>query len=104
MTRLPRDASVPATPRRWFLYLLECRNGALYCGITTDVERRFAQHMAGRGARYTKANPPVKVVYQETCASREDALRREIQVKGLSAAGKRALCRAWRKKGETNAW
>lgn len=80
-----------SSSRSWFLYLIECRSGALYCGITTDVERRFAQHLAGQGARYTKANPPVKVVYQETCASREEALRREMQVKSLTAAGKRAL-------------
>ena len=44
----------------WFLYLLECNNGAYYAGITNDLQARFETHLAGKGARYTRANPPVK--------------------------------------------
>ena len=48
--------------RPWFLYLLECRDGSYYAGISTDVEARFAAHQAGKGARYTRARPPLRVL------------------------------------------
>ena len=49
-------------PRPWFLYLLLCRNGSLYAGISNDVEARYRAHAAGRGARYTRANPPLRLL------------------------------------------
>lgn len=48
--------------RPWFLYLLECRDGSYYAGISTDVDARFAAHQAGKGARYTRARPPLRVL------------------------------------------
>ena len=55
-------AKVSTQNNTWFLYLLACKNGAYYAGITNDLESRFAAHLAGKGARYTRANPPVKIV------------------------------------------
>ncbi|MBS0210325.1 MAG: GIY-YIG nuclease family protein [Planctomycetes bacterium] len=78
----------------WFVYLLRCADRSLYTGITTDVERRCAQHNAGRGARYTRSRTPVKLVYQETAASRGLALRRELQIKALDRRAKEALIRS----------
>lgn len=76
--------------RPWFLYLLECRNGSIYTGITVDVAARFAAHAAGRGARYTRANPPVRILAVEACDDHAAALRRECEIKRWSAVKKRA--------------
>ena len=76
----------------WFVYLLECRNGAIYTGITTDVEARFAAHMAGKGARYTRANPPVRVLASLGYMDRSDASKAEYAIKRLTPVQKRLLC------------
>jgi len=67
----------------WHLYLIECRNGALYAGITTDVAARYAAHAAGKGARYTRANPPVRLVGSKPYADRSSALKAEWALKQL---------------------
>lgn len=79
----------------WFVYLLECRNGSVYTGITTDVQRRFAQHAAGKGARYTRSNPPLRVLGHFACPDRSSASRTECAIKRLPPAAKRALCKTW---------
>lgn len=76
----------------WFVYLLECRDGSLYTGITTDVPRRYAQHAAGKGARYTRSHPPARLLAQFPCADRSRASQAEHAIKKLPAARKRALC------------
>lgn len=75
----------------WYLYIVECRDGSLYTGITDDIPRRMAQHNAGKGAKYTRGRGPVILRYQETCGTHGDALRRELQIKGLSRKKKEAL-------------
>jgi putative endonuclease len=79
----------PAAP--WYVYLLECRGGRVYTGIATDVDRRLAEHRAGKGARFTRAHPPVRELARLPCADRPEALRREAAIKRLPAAAKRAL-------------
>jgi len=79
----------------WFVYLLECRDGSLYTGITTDVERRFAEHAAGKGARYTRAHPPSRLLGAAPQPDRASALRAELAIKRLSPAAKRALSERW---------
>ena len=76
----------------WFVYLLECRNGHVYTGIATDVEARYAAHLAGRGARYTRANPPLRLLAAFACADRSVASRAEAALKKLPSTAKRALC------------
>ena len=83
------DAASP-----WFVYLLECRGGRIYTGIATDVDRRIAEHRAGRGARFTRAHPPIRELARLECADRPEALRREAAIKRLDAAAKRALAAA----------
>lgn len=75
----------------WYLYLLECRDGSLYTGITTDVARRYAQHAAGKGARYTRARPPLRLLAQFTYPDRATASRAEHAIKRLRPEQKRAL-------------
>ncbi|WP_293715440.1 MULTISPECIES: GIY-YIG nuclease family protein [unclassified Stenotrophomonas] len=67
----------------WFLYLLECRDGSYYAGISTDVEARFQAHMAGKGARYTRAHPPLRILASRPYADRSAASRAEWQLKQL---------------------
>lgn len=73
----------------WFVYILRCQDGTLYTGITTDLDRRLAEHNVGkRGARYTRVRRPVRLVYAEAAPSRADAARREYQLRRLSAEAK----------------
>ena len=65
----------------YFLYILECEDGTLYTGITTDVKKRFERHAKGRGAKYTRAHKPKKIVYTEKHNSLSSALKREALVK-----------------------
>ncbi|MFZ5561344.1 MAG: GIY-YIG nuclease family protein [Pseudomonadota bacterium] len=76
----------------WFLYVLECRDGSLYTGITVDVETRFARHLAGRGARYTRARPPVRIVAVVAYPDRSSASKAEHAVKQLSLPQKQRFC------------
>ena len=69
---------------QWYLYVLRCADGSLYTGITTDVERRFAVHQSGKGAKYTRGRGPLEIAYQEVCADHSDALKREYAFKQLS--------------------
>lgn len=80
------------SPAAWFVYILRCRDGSLYTGITTDLARRLAEHNAGRaGARYTRSRRPVTLAYAEPAVSRSAAARREFELKQLPPAAKRAL-------------
>ena len=72
----------------WFLYLLECNNGAYYTGITNDLQARFDAHLAGKGARYTRANPPVKVIASKPYPDRSSASISEAQLKNLPRSKK----------------
>lgn len=67
----------------WVLYLLECKNGAFYAGITNNLEQRYAAHLSGKGARYTRANPPVKILASKLYADRSAASVAEAQLKQL---------------------
>ena len=65
----------------WFLYLLECRNGAYYAGITNNLESRFAAHLSGKGARYTRANPPIRILASKGYPDRSSASSAEAELK-----------------------
>ena len=69
--------------KQWVVYILECKDGSLYTGITTDVEKRFAAHNAGKGAKYTRGRGPLELVYQENCGDHSAALKRELEIKAL---------------------
>lgn len=75
-------------PKPWFLYLIECADGSVYTGITVDVAARYAAHCAGKGARYTRSHPPLRLLGFEAHADRSAASRAEYRVKRLSAAEK----------------
>ena len=74
-----------------FVYLVECADGTLYAGWTTNLQKRLDAHNSGRGARYTRSRRPVRLVYWEPCDSRGSALRREAALRRLSRSQKLAL-------------
>ena len=81
------------TQNNWLIYILECRDGSLYCGITNNLEKRLKQHkgVIKGGAKYTRSHWPCKLVYEEKSASRSEALQREVIIKKLSKNEKQAL-------------
>ena len=75
----------------WFVYLIECQDGSLYTGVAVDVDRRYAEHAAGKGARYTRSHPPRRLLAHFQHPDRSSALKAEYAIKQLSPAAKRAL-------------
>lgn len=77
---------------QWWVYMVSSASGKLYTGISTDVDRRFAEHRDGkRGARFFRMDAPTAVVYREAVADRSEALRREAQIKKMTRKAKQAL-------------
>ena len=76
-----------------YMYVLECADGSLYTGYTTDVEKRLKTHNAGKGAKYTKSRRPVILVYYEEYGTKSEALRREAAIKKLSRQEKLRMIR-----------
>lgn len=81
---------IPTAP--WLVYIVRCRDGSYYTGITTDLARRIAEHNSPvGGAKYTKPRQPITLVYCEPAASRSVAARREHQIKKMPVTGKTRL-------------
>ena len=74
--------------RVWYVYCVQCRDGSVYTGMTTDPQRRVRQHNRGTGAAYTRMRRPVTLLYQERQTSRQAAMRRERAIKKLPRAKK----------------
>ena len=81
-----------------FTYLLLCSDGSYYCGWTNDLLHRVQAHNSGRGAKYTRTRRPVKLVYYESFATKEEAMSREWHIKHMTRAEKEALLQ--NRKGE----
>jgi putative endonuclease len=77
----------------WWLYLLVCRDGRTYAGIATDVVARFAAHKSGKGAKFTRSNPPLRVLGVQPFASKSEALKAEAALKKLDRAKRLAWAR-----------
>jgi len=75
----------------WSVYLVRCRGGSLYTGITNDLKARLAAHNGGTGAKYTRSRRPVRLAYAEPAGSRRAAQRREAEIKGWPRERKLAL-------------
>lgn len=71
--------------------MILCSDNSLYTGITTEIERRFRQHLAGSGAKYFQGRKPLSVVYLECGHTRSTATRREAEIKAMTRADKRIL-------------
>jgi len=88
----PRALAAQArAAKRWYVYLILCRSGAIYTGIARNVATRYAQHLAGTGARYTRANPPRRLLVKFACLNQSEAGRMDAAIKKLAAINKRKL-------------
>lgn len=83
------------TPVTWYVYLIECVDGSVYTGVTTDIERRYLAHLSGKGARYTRAHPPSQLLASYAAGSHSDALRAELLIKKQPKANKLATLRTF---------
>ena len=85
----PPEAETPR-PAPWYLYLIECVDGSIYTGIALDVAARYAAHACGKGARYTRSHPPLRLLATVEHPDRSAASKAEYRIKRLSADSKRA--------------
>ena len=95
MTSTDRNTAEDSTEPTWVVYVIRCRDGTLYTGITTDVGRRFSEHVEGgpKGARYLKGRGLLQLEFQREVGNRSKALQIEYRVKSLSRSGKERLLR-----------
>ena len=75
----------------YYVYLLECADGSLYTGITTDLTRRLREHQEGKGGHYTRAHGATRMIYSESHPNRSEASKREAAIKALAREEKLAL-------------
>lgn len=85
------DEVTTQADKHWFVYLVRAANGFLYCGISTDPQKRFLAHQNGRGARFFRSSPAIELVYTEACDSKGEALRQERLIKRLKKSAKETL-------------
>ena len=72
----------------YYVYIIQCEDGSLYTGITTDVKRRFEEHKMGLGGHYTSSHKAKRLVYKEKIGTRSQALKREAEIKSFTRARK----------------
>ena len=79
----------------WYVYILKCKDGSLYTGITNDLERRFLEHKNSKGGHYTSSHKVLERIYSEQHDTRSIALKRERQIKGWKKEKKLDLINLW---------
>ncbi len=70
--------------KKYYTYVILTKSNTLYCGYTDDVEKRFEAHMTGKGAKYTRANKPLKIIYTKCFDTKSEAMKEEYRIKHLS--------------------
>jgi|SRR4051794_37655542 putative endonuclease len=95
ITASPSDSLSATVSQPWYLYLLECQNGRLYSGITTDLAARFDKHRRGKGGMFTRLNPPRRIIAATVFADRAAASKAEYGMKQLTAEQKRQTAANW---------
>ena len=89
---MPMAAQQNNAQKQWVVYILECKDGSLYTGITDRLPQRLAAHRAGKGAKYTRGRGPLVLRYLEECQDHSQALKREFTIKQMPTAKKWELC------------
>lgn len=77
--------------KKYFVYLILTVNNKLYCGYTDDVQKRFEAHKSGKGAKFTRANKPLKIVYTKEFETKQEAQKEEYRIKRLKRKEKEKL-------------
>ena len=80
----------------WWVYLLACRGRRTYAGVAVDVAARFSLHRSGKGAKFTRANPPLRILGAQAFASQSEAQKAEYALKQLDRAKKLSWARQWK--------
>jgi putative endonuclease len=88
---MEEDSGTIQSGNNWSVYIVKCKDGSLYTGITTNIDRRVKQHNLGKGAKYTKARTPVTLVYVASGFNRSTASKEECRIKSLSRKEKLLL-------------
>lgn len=88
---LTYPGTVTMNEKNNYTYMLRCHDNSIYTGWTNDMDKRLKAHNEGKGAKYTKARRPVTLVYYETFQTKEEAMRREWEIKQLNRQGKLKL-------------
>ncbi len=70
--------------KKYYTYIILTEKNTFYCGYTDDVQKRFQAHLEGKGAKYTRANKPVRLVYQKEFDTKSDAMKEEARIKKLT--------------------
>lgn len=91
-----------AAAKPWFVYLIECAGGSIYTGIAVDVAARYAMHASGKGAKYTRSHPPLRLLATIEQGSRSEASKMEYRVKQLTRRDKLRLVRSCRETDHRN--
>ena len=81
----------------WFVYILKCRDGTLYTGITNNIKKRIKAHKKGKGAKYTKGRGPFELIFEEKYLDKSSALKREAVIKQLRREDKLILSQEFKK-------
>ncbi|MCD7780087.1 MAG: GIY-YIG nuclease family protein [Candidatus Gastranaerophilales bacterium] len=79
------------TEKNYYVYLILTVNNKLYCGYTDNVEKRYKLHFEGKGAKFTKANKPLKLVYTKEFKTKQEAQKEEYRIKQLTRKQKELL-------------
>ena len=82
---------VPSSRKKWWVYIVKCADGTLYCGATNDLEARIEAHNSGLGAKYTRGRGPVELVFRRRLGSKSAAMMEEARIKRLTRAEKLSL-------------
>lgn len=82
---------MPGITLEWYVYMVRCRDGSLYTGIATDIDRRFAEHRSGKGAKYLRGRSPLKLAFKAKIGKRALALKIERLIKGLPKSEKERI-------------
>lgn len=85
------------THKAWYLYMIECQDNSIYTGIAVNVAARYALHVSGKGARYTRAHPPKKLIVVIEYQDHSSALKAEYAMKNKTAEDKRKFAAAFKK-------
>ena len=72
----------------WWVYVLLCKDGSFYTGVTNNLDKRLLDHQAGKGAKYTRSHYPIRIIYKETFPTHSEALKREMEIKGWNKGKK----------------
>lgn len=96
LIQCPSTAPIPPAPALWSIYLVLCTGNVIYTGITNNVTRRYQQHCAGKGAKFTRSRPPLRLLCHAVAGDKSAALKLEYAIKQLPRSSKVSFVQGFR--------